>query len=82
MLHLAERGLRFAPIGVYEDGGCLHLNFGTPYRLRIPSEHSIEGRDQAASQVVMERIASLLPEPLRGKYRIIQGSSQYDTSLT
>ncbi len=82
LLHLAERGLRFAPIGVYEDGGRLHLQFGTPYRLAITTSRSPDERDRAASQVIMEQIASLLPKSLRGEFTPLQGSSQYETSLT
>jgi hypothetical protein len=68
MLHLAERGLWFLPIGVYEDGGCLQLHFGNPYRLDISASLAPNERDQAASRVVMEHIAALLPEPLRGEF--------------
>jgi hypothetical protein len=68
MLHLAERGLRFAPIGVYEDSGRLHLHFGAPYRLEVSANLSPGERDQAASRVVMNHIADLLPDPLRGEF--------------
>jgi 1-acyl-sn-glycerol-3-phosphate acyltransferase len=66
--HLAGLGLQISPVGVYEAGGRFCLCFGQPYSLQLPSGLSISERDRYASQVVMSRIAILLPERLRGEF--------------
>jgi hypothetical protein len=63
--HLARHGLRFLPVGAFEDERRLCLHFGTPFDLprRLP-----EPLDESASYVVMSAIAACLPERLRGTY--------------
>jgi hypothetical protein len=63
--HLARRGLRFIPVGAYEEDGRLCLRFGQPFDM--PS--SLTGpMDDSASHVVMSAIAACLPPRLRGSY--------------
>jgi hypothetical protein len=66
LLHLAKSGLVIHPLGIYEAGGVLHLNFGKNLDLNSPSDTSLEVRDRWGSQVVMHAIAELLPKNLRG----------------
>jgi 1-acyl-sn-glycerol-3-phosphate acyltransferase len=65
-LLLAAQGLRFMPVGVYESGGEFCLNFGESYELKIPHGLSADEKDSAAARIIMENIAPLLPENLRG----------------
>lgn len=62
MLRLSEELGRILPAGVYEEGGRLCVCFGPVFRLEAGQE------DQAASRQVMERIAALLPEKMRGPF--------------
>ncbi len=56
------------PLGVYEAGGCLCLNFGSAFNLEIPPGLIREASDSCASEIVMRSIARLLPQELRGEY--------------
>lgn len=64
--HLAKAGLVIHPLGIYEADRVLHLNFGKCFDLNCPSDISIEGRDHWSRRVVMQAIAELLPEHMRG----------------
>ncbi len=68
LLHLVKSGLVIYPLGIYEADGVLNLNFGKSFELNCPPDISIEGRDRWGSQVVMQAIAELLPEHLRGNF--------------
>jgi len=68
-LLLAGLGCEFLPVGVYEAGGAFCVSFGPAYRLDVPPGLSRAGRDHQATRVIMEHIAPLLPESLRGKYQ-------------
>lgn len=59
---------RVAPVGFYEEGGCLCLQFGEPYALELPPGLDREQIDRRASQVIMAAIARELPTRLRGDY--------------
>ena len=67
-LLLAARGLRFAPVGVYESDGELCLHFGEVYDLSISRNLSSDEKDKQAAQIMMEHIAALLPSNLRGEF--------------
>ena len=67
-LLLSAARMRFVPVGAYEEHGEFCLKFGTAYELRVPRELSVDEKDRAATQVVMENIARLLPERLRGEF--------------
>jgi 1-acyl-sn-glycerol-3-phosphate acyltransferase len=68
LLHLAQSGLVIHPLGIYEANGVLHLNFGKSVDLKSLSNISAEERDRWGSQVVMQALAELLPDHLRGVY--------------
>lgn len=55
---------RILPAGVYEKGGHLVLNFGSPYLLPDHIEC-----DPEVADFVMQKIACLLPERMRGLYQ-------------
>jgi 1-acyl-sn-glycerol-3-phosphate acyltransferase len=65
LLHLARRGLRFQPVGAFEDDGRLCLRYGPPFDLPHPLPEPI---DDSATRPVMSAIAACLPERLRGPY--------------
>lgn len=66
--HLNQAGLLIHPVGDYELDGKFIINFGEPYQLTIPSDLTADQRDQQARTIIMENIALLLPEPLRGEF--------------
>jgi len=68
LLHLSHKGLMIYPLGIYESGGALTLNFGKPLSLEDPAENVPESRDRWGSQVVMQAIAELLPKHLQGVF--------------
>ena len=70
MLLLAGLGFRILPLGAYESGGSLCLNFGSPYELTIPRGLPADEKDRLSAAVVMGSIAPLLPENLRGDFQI------------
>ncbi len=68
VLHLAQLGLRLVPLGVYEEGGRLWLHFGPAFDLDLPTGLAPGDLDCRASRQVMQHIARLLPERLRGEF--------------
>jgi 1-acyl-sn-glycerol-3-phosphate acyltransferase len=68
ILHLADLGLKIAPVGAYEANGALCLRFGPSYRLSVSTGFSADERDREASRIVMSRIAQVLPVELRGAF--------------
>lgn len=67
-LLLAGTGSAFVPVGAYEADGAFCLHFGPAYRLRIPSGLSTDEKDRAAAEIMMRKIAVLLPKSLRGEF--------------
>ena len=67
-LLLTAQRLRFVPVGIYETGGELCLNFGEAYNLSVPHNLSADERDRAAAKIIMKNIAALLPVQLRGEF--------------
>jgi hypothetical protein len=67
-LLLAKAGLSFIPVGVYEEDGCLHVDFGERYRLSVEGDFSSDEKDRRAMQVIIKNIACLLPSRLRGEF--------------
>ncbi len=57
------------PVGVWTEAGCIHLKFGSPYQLEIPVQSPAKERDTWVGETIMNHIAVLLPETLRGEYR-------------
>ena len=68
LLLLANQGLPILPVGIFEEQGTLSIWFGRAYDLQVGSDLSSRERDQEASQIVMQRLAELLPIHLRGSY--------------
>lgn len=65
---LAERGLPVLPVAGWESDGALHIHFGATYILNVASGLTTAAKDSAARDMVMGRIAALLPAHLRGVY--------------
>ena len=59
--HLANMGLDLIPVGAFEAGDRLCLDFGAPYRLILPEGYSPDEIDHYVSQLVMNNIANQLP---------------------
>ena len=68
VLLLAAAGLRFVPVGAFEADGEFCLKFGAVYELRVPPRLSSDEKDRIAATMVMEHIAQLVPENLRGEF--------------
>jgi len=56
-------------VGVWKEDGRINLRFGAPYHLELPGGLSASARDHLAGDIIMRRIAVLLPVHLRGEYR-------------
>lgn len=67
-LLLAKEGLTFIPVAAYEAEGVFRLHFGERYELSVEDDLSPDDKDRAARQVIMEKIARLLPLRLRGEF--------------
>lgn len=67
-LLLSKSGMRFIPVGAYEADGMFHLHFGERYELKVSGHLSAEEKDQHAIQLIIKRIACLLPLHLRGEF--------------
>ncbi|MGA2489041.1 MAG: hypothetical protein ABSF99_02475 [Anaerolineales bacterium] len=68
ILLLAEQGFPFLPMGCFEEAGAFCLNFGEAYQLDIPGRLTRKEKDNAVAKTVMQKIAPLLPERLRGEF--------------
>jgi hypothetical protein len=66
---LAARGLRFYPVGVFEQDKALILHFGPVFQLSLSAGLGAEKIDQEAADSAMCAIAACLPSALRGAYR-------------
>lgn len=67
-LLLSNAGLKFRPVGAYETGGIFTIHFGGVYDLEVERGLSSSEKDAQAAQVIMKRIAQLLPSHLRGEF--------------
>jgi len=67
-LLLGDLGCGFVPVGAYEADGAFCLGFGPTYQLKLLPALSTEEKDRQAAKIIMERIAVLLPEHLRGEF--------------
>jgi len=68
ILLLADLGFPLLPVGCFEEGGAFCLHFGEAYHLKIPGGLTSKEKDYATARSVMQNIAPLLPERLRGKF--------------
>jgi 1-acyl-sn-glycerol-3-phosphate acyltransferase len=67
--HLAHAGLPIVPLGAYESAEGLCVRYGPAYRLEaLPPGTPVDVADRLTSEIVMRRIASLLPCHLRGEF--------------
>lgn len=66
---ISAGGLRILPAAFWEQDSSPRVSFGEVYALEIPMAHTRDEVDRLISQQVMERIARLLPESLRGDFR-------------
>lgn len=64
----SKAGMRFIPVGGYEEDGIFHLHFGKQYELRICSDLATDEKDDRAMRIIMGNIACLLPTSLRGEF--------------
>lgn len=67
-LLLSRAGMRFIPVAGYEAAGVFHVHFGKAYELELLSQLSTGERDEQGRQIVMQKIACLLPADLRGEF--------------
>jgi hypothetical protein len=68
VLLLGEQGFPLLPVGCFEEAGAFCLHLGEAYQLKIPGGLSSKEKDIAAARAVMQKIAPLLPERLRGEF--------------
>ena len=66
---LAGLGFPILPVGAYEQAGEFCLGFGAAYRLRVPRGPGPDEKDRAVTDIVMRKIAALLPDRLRGEFQ-------------
>jgi hypothetical protein len=67
-LLLSRAGMKFIPVGGYEEDGIFHIDFGKAFELSIPGDVSTDEKDEQAMQIVMRQIACLLPAHLQGEF--------------
>jgi len=68
LLWLTREQIPLLPLGIYQDGGTLTLHFGAPFILHDARARDRLERDRASVTCVMQTIATLLPDALRGRY--------------
>ncbi len=56
------------PVGIWKEGGVIHLKFGDIYQLAVPADLSTNERDKFVGDIVMQKISQCLPERLRAEY--------------
>ena len=66
MFYISKLMNRIQPVGVYEENGELIIKFGKIYSLETCNDP--ESVDEVVIHSVMEKIAELLPERMRGGY--------------
>lgn len=69
LLLLAGCGLKWLPVGVYEENGTLNIHFGSITESTLPDRRRPD-YDRAMSDRAMTAIAQCLPEQLRGPYTL------------
>jgi hypothetical protein len=67
-LLLSHAGLKFVPVGAYEEDGVFTLRFGETYELCVERDLSADEKDERAARIIMLNIAALLPMHLRGEF--------------
>lgn len=69
LAHLSREGLKWQPVGIYEQDGYMYLRFGPLMNPDIPGRAHPD-LDGMIAQEAMAAIASCLPDPLRGPYSL------------
>lgn len=67
-LMLASNGLRFIPVGAFEEDGRFCLRYGPSYYLQVPTGLTASEKDTLAARIIMQNIANLLPSSQRGEF--------------
>lgn len=67
-LLLSNAGLQFIPVGAYEMDGVFTIHFGEVYELHVARDPSSDEKDKQAMQIIMTKIAELLPMNLKGEF--------------
>jgi hypothetical protein len=68
LLLLADHHLEILPAAGWESAGALQVRFGLGFKLSLPGRLRSRERDHLATDIVMRRIAALLPEHLQGEF--------------
>jgi hypothetical protein len=68
ILHLIKKGLLVVPVGVFEEHGCLILNFGPPYRPEVATNLPPQDIDHEIGLSIMSHLACLVPPEMRGEF--------------
>ncbi len=66
--HISRKCPVILPVGVWKEAGTIRITFGSPYHLEVPPHLSSSELDLLVGTTVMQHIAALLPDKLRGKY--------------
>jgi hypothetical protein len=66
MLLLSKLGLKFLPVGFFEEGDTPCVRIGQLFRLNVPEGLNNDERDLQSSRIVMCSIATQLPRDLQG----------------
>jgi 1-acyl-sn-glycerol-3-phosphate acyltransferase len=68
LLWLSREKIPLLPLGIYETENGLTLHFGEPFLLRASRAPDRTERDSIAATQIMQTIAALVPEAIRGIY--------------
>jgi len=68
IFHLIKKGFWIVPVGVFEENGCLALNFGPPYQPQVANNLAAHEIDYEIGRVVMSHLAGLVPLEMRGNF--------------
>ena len=68
ILQLIKKGQLVVPVGVFEEHGCLTLNFGPPYRPEVANNLPFQDIDCEVRRSIMSHLASLVPPEMRGEF--------------
>lgn len=66
LIQVVGKTHRVLPVGVFEEKGKLVIQFGRTYELSVNDRQAEV--DRATAEIVMRKIAELLPEGMRGVY--------------
>jgi 1-acyl-sn-glycerol-3-phosphate acyltransferase len=70
LLLLTHETIPLLPVAIFESEHSLTCRFGAPFPLQVERSRDKDERDRAASTLVMQMLARLLPEEMRGSYQV------------